>query len=108
MTLLRSHTRNRVSTINDRAIIAFKNGSARNAPLEELEVKDRHFIERLQNGTIYASPFSGARDKLAQWSSSVTSTVSKLGKSVKEQFDSFINNKNKDAPAVLNATAIGV
>lgn len=92
--------------INDRAIIGFSNGSARNALLEELEPKDRSFVQRLQNGTVSSTPLASAKEKIAQWSSTVTSSVSKFGKSVKEQLDSFINNnKNKDSP-MTNATTI--
>lgn len=77
-------------------VIGFNNGSARNSPIDELEPKDRSFIQRLQNGTVYSTPLAGAKEKIAQWSQSVTSTVSKFGKSVKEQFDSFVNNNNKN------------
>lgn len=90
----------RVSVVNDRAVIGFTNGSAKNVPLVELQAKDRAFVERLQNGTVYSTPLSSAKEKLAQWSSSVSSTVSKLSKSVKEQFDSLINNK----PVKSNST----
>lgn len=79
--------------VNDRAVIGFTNGTAKNVPLIELEPKDRSFVERLQNGTVYATPLASAKEKLSQWSSSVSSTVSKLSKSVKEQLDSLINNK---------------
>lgn len=87
----------RVTILNDRAIIAFNNGSARNSPINELSSDDRNFLNRMQNGTTYTTPLSGAKEKLSQWSSTVTSTVSKFGKSFKEQFDSLINNKNKDS-----------
>lgn len=69
--------------------------------MDELDGKERTFVQRLQNGTLVQTPLSSAKEKLSQWSSSVTSTVSKLGKSVREQFDSLINNdknKNKDQP----------
>jgi len=97
-----------VSILNERAVIGFNNGSARNALLSELEPKDRTFLQRLQNGTVYATPLSQAKEKLSQWSSSVTSTVSKLGKSVREQFDTLLSNdKNKsDLPASLNTTLV--
>lgn len=81
--------------LNDRAVIGFKNGTARNALMEELEPKDRTFVQRLQNGTVYSTPLASAKEKIAQWSSSVSSTVSKFGKSVKDQFDTLISN-NKD------------
>lgn len=87
----------RVSVLNDRVLIGFNNGSARNSLITELEPRDRNFVERLQNGTVYTTPLASAKEKLSQWSSSVTSTVSKLGKSLKEQYDSLVNNnKNKD------------
>lgn len=92
----------RVSIVNDRAIIGFTNGSARNVPLVELEPKDRAFVERLQNGTVYTTPLSSAKEKIAQWSSTVSSTVSKLSKTVKEQLDSLINNK----PIQSNSTLL--
>lgn len=92
--------KNSVTILNDRAVIGFSNGSARNALLDELDSKDKSFLMRLQNGTVYSTPLSSAKEKIAQWSSSVTSTVSKFGKSFKDQLDSFIsnNNKNKDSP----------
>lgn len=86
----------RVSILNDRVVIGFNNGSARNSLLDELDPKDKSFVQRLQNGTVYSTPLSSAKEKIAQWSTSVTSTVSKFGKSVRDQFDSLINNKNKD------------
>lgn len=70
--------------------------------MEELEPKDRHFLQRLQNGTVYSTPLASAKEKIAQWSSSASSTVTKLGKSVKEQLDNFFN-KNKDSP-MANST----
>lgn len=91
--------------MNDRAVIGFDNGTARNSLLEELAPKDRLFLQKLQNGTLTATPLASAKEKLSQWSSSVSSTVSKFGKSVKEQFDSFLNStKDKNAPA--NITTI--
>lgn len=88
--------------MNDRAVIGFTNGSARNAAFEELNEKDKVLLQKLQNGTLYTTPLQGAKDKIVQWSSQVSSTVSKLGKSVREQFDSLINkDKNKDQPPVL-------
>lgn len=99
----------RVSILNDRVVIGFNNGSARNSLMDDLDPKDRSFVQRLQNGTVYATPLASAKEKIAQWSSSVTSTVSKLSKSVKDQFDSLINNNNsnkiKEAP-LTNVTAL--
>lgn len=87
----------RVSILNEnRAVIGFTNGTARNSLFVDLDPRDKLFLEKLQNGTIYTTPLSSAKDKIAQWSSSVTSTVSKFGKSVKDQFDSLLSNKNKD------------
>lgn len=91
--------------MNDRAVIGFKNGTARNALMEELESKDRTFLQRLQNGTVYSTPLASAKEKIAQWSSSVSSTVSKFGKSVKDQFDTLINNNNKK-DSLSNATVV--
>lgn len=90
--------------MNERAVIGFTNGSARNALIEELEPKDKTFLQRLQNGTVYSTPLTTAKEKISQWSSIVSSTASKFGKSVKEQLDSFINNKPKDQG--MNATMI--
>lgn len=86
-------------------MIGFNNGSARNAPILELDPKDRTFVQRLQNGTLYTTPLSSAKEKIAQWSSSVSSTVTKFGKSVKDQLDSLINNKPKEI-AGMNATTV--
>lgn len=96
---------NRVSILNDRAVIGFTNGSSRNALLEELEPKDKTFLQRLQNGTLNANPLAKAQEKISQWSSSVTSTVSKFGKSVRDQLDQLINNKPKET-TIGNTTII--
>jgi len=71
--------------------------------MDDLDPKDKLFLQRLQNGTLYTTPLSSAKEKISQWSSTVTSTVSKFGKSVKDQLDSFINNKNKDT-LIMNMT----
>lgn len=86
-------------------MIGFNNGSARNALISDLDPKDRTFVQRLQNGTLYTTPLSSAKEKIAQWSSSVSSTVTKFGKSVKDQLDSLINNKPKEI-AGMNATTV--
>lgn len=81
-------------------VIGFDNGTARNSPISELEPKEQLFLQKLQNGTLSATPLASAKEKLSQWSSSVSSTVSKFGKSVKEQFDSFLNStRDKNKPA---------
>lgn len=77
--------------MNDRAIIGFTNGSARNARIEELDSRDKVIVEKIQNGTLSTSAI---KDKLAQWSQTVTTKVSQFGRSLKDQFGNVFNNFN--------------
>lgn len=75
--------------------------------MDELDSKDRVFVQRLQNGTLVSTPLASAKERLSQWSSTVTSTVSKLGKSLREQFDGLVNsdkNKNNNNPMNITMT----
>lgn len=82
-----------LSVLNDRAVIAFKNGTSRNALISELAPQDQDQVKKLQSKAYMSTPLAKTKEKLSEWANSATTAVTKFSKGVAQSMSNLFKQE---------------